>query len=393
MRVLSFGSCWVIASFFVLVGLSYALADDTVDPKAPAADGGDIPASLRLEDADGVSAQPLSGRNPAVMELRAPLRRCLAYYFFRPESNEERGPWGVMHAAVGFGVDASLRVGSQTPNAIGWLCWNQPCYGRQLLYSDGRQIIPRLGPGYQGHDGQFLQILALSRVPRDFVLKVEDRDYTVEDLVRHEQATCRAGTELTFKLIGLVHYLGTDSTWRSGNGELWSIERLVEEELAQPVIGAACGGTHRIMALSFAVRKRRKEGLPVSGVWLRADRCAADFADRALRMHNADGSFSTNWFERPGNADDIDRKLETTGHNLEWLLVYLPDNRLEDPPILRAAQYLTQLMWDQRGHEWEIGPKGHAIHALALYDERVFGGQPGKRKHELTSESIDEPGF
>jgi hypothetical protein len=40
-------------------------------------------------------------------------------------------------------------------------------------------------------------------------------------------------------------------------------------------------------------------------------------------------------------------------------------------------------MWRYRGHEWEIGPKGHAIHALALYDERLFGGQPGQRSEQL----------
>ena len=61
----------------------------------------------------------------------------------------------------------------------------------------------------------------------------------------------------------------------------------------------------------------------------------------------------------------------------------LPDDELDDPRLLAAARFLTQLMWDQRAHDWEIGPKGHALHALALYDQRVFGGQPGQRRGEL----------
>jgi hypothetical protein len=31
----------------------------------------------------------------------------------------------------------------------------------------------------------------------------------------------------------------------------------------------------------------------------------------------------------------------------------------------------------------EFGPKGHALRALALYDERVFHGSPGQRKEYL----------
>ena len=35
--------------------------------------------------------------------------------------------------------------------------------------------------------------------------------------------------------------------------------------------------------------------------------------------------------------------------------------------------------------KWGIGPLGHGLHALAIYDERVFGGQPRTRATELAS--------
>jgi hypothetical protein len=41
------------------------------------------------------------------------------------------------------------------------------------------------------------------------------------------------------------------------------------------------------------------------------------------------------------------------------------------------------LLNEGKGTRWEIGPLGHALHALALYDERVFDGHPGKRADEL----------
>jgi hypothetical protein len=104
-----------------------------------------------------------------------------------------------------------------------------------------------------------------------------------------------------------------------------------------------------------------------------------------FKLQNADGSFSTEWFAGRGDQPDLDRRLNTTGHTLEWMVYSLPKDRLTDERLIRAVEYTTDLMWRYRGHEWEIGPKGHAIRALALYDERVLGGQPGRRAEQLAS--------
>ena len=52
--------------------------------------------------------------------------------------------------------------------------------------------------------------------------------------------------------------------------ESWTIGRLVEYELSRPVNGAACGGSHRLMGLSYAVQKRKQREQPVDGQWARA---------------------------------------------------------------------------------------------------------------------------
>ena len=75
--------------------------------------------------------------------------------------------------------------------------------------------------------------------------------------------------------------------------------------------------------------------------------------------------------------------MNTTGHILEWLVYSLPPEELTDPRIVKAVSFLTDMMWENRTQKWEIGPEGHALRALALYDEYVFGGQPGKRHIEL----------
>jgi hypothetical protein len=203
------------------------------------------------------------------------------------------------------------------------------------------------------------------------------------DLVKHEQLTCQPRTELTFKLIGLANYLDTDATWTSQDGQTWDIPRLIKEELAQPIVGAACGGTHRLMGFSYAVRKRERSGRPMEGQWKRAKKFVEDYHDYTLKLQNPDGSFSTNWFAQRGNWGDVERKLNTTGHTLEWLAYSLPEQRLTEPGVAKAVNYLTDLMWEHRGRSWGLGPKGHAVHALTIYDERVFGGQPGQRAVQL----------
>ena len=315
--------------------------------------------------------------------LRNGIRQCLAYYFRRPETIHRRSPWGVMHAVVGFGVDTPLNAGDRQVNAIAWLCANAPCYGMRLLHNQNSSPSVRMGPGYQGHGGQFLCILAQSRVKIDYPLVVGGRRMTVADLVKYEQSTCRPGTELTFKLIGLSHYLNSDASWQNGYGESWDIERLLEEELAQAIVGACCGGTHRLTGFSYAVRKREQSGKPMSGQWGRAKAYLDNYHEYTLKLQNADGSFSTNWFSKRGDWGDLNRRLNTTGHTLEWLVYSLPENQLDDPRVVRAVSFLTEFMWQYRGQDWQIGPKGHAIHALSLYDERRFGGTPGQRAVEF----------
>jgi hypothetical protein len=257
--------------------------------------------------------------------LRDKIRSCLAYYFYRPENTQRRSPWAVMHVIVGFGVDASMLAGDQDVNAIAWLCANGPCYGMQLLQPAPGSVGVRMGPGYQGHHGQWLAILAQSRVKIDYPLVVQGQRLSIADLVRAEQATCRAGTELTFKLIGLAHYLEPDATWQSDDGQTWK-HLAADPGKSWPSRSSAprAEGTHRLMGFSYAVRKVEKRGQPLAGQWLRAKEYLDKFHAYTFKLQNADGSFSTNWFASRGDHQDLDRRLNTTGHTLEWLVYSLP---------------------------------------------------------------------
>lgn len=344
-----------------------ATASDT--PMGPAADKKPLPSQPEL--------------TPELIQLREEIRECLSYYYSRPENVATRSPWASMHAMIAFGVDANLIVNNQRVNAIGYLNYNGNCNGQQLFYTQGNKLQARIGPGVQGHAGQYLAMLAQSRVKTNFPLKANGEDFTVADLVEHEKLTCRPNTELTFKLIALTHYLRSDDSWTSNDGQTWDIPRLIKEELNQKIVGAACGGTHRLTGFSYAIRKREQRGEVIEGQWLRAKKFIESYHQYTFRLQNPDGSFSTEWFVGRADNGPPGRRLETTGHITEWLSYSLSQEELTKPEMIKSVSYLTKLLYTGRNEKWNIGPLGHGLHALAIYDERVFGGEPGKRAEQL----------
>jgi hypothetical protein len=331
---------------------------------------------------------------PQLIELRERVRDCLGYYYNQHDSVVDHSPWGIMHVVIAYGADTQVYANNRKVNGISYLCWNGTCRGQQLFFVNRGRLETRVGPGVQGHDGQFLAIVAQSKVKRDYPMRVDGQDFTLEDLIKYEQRTCEAGTELTFKLIGLAHYLDSEATWKNQNGEDWSISRLIKEELAQPIIGAACGGTHRLTGFTYAVRKREKEGKPLNGQFMRARKYLDDYFDYTYYLQNDDGSFSTDFYRGRNAYGSINDRIETTGHMLEFLVASLTNEQLREPRCIKSVEYLTDLMLRNRSHNWEVGPKGHALHALAIYDERVFGDRPGDRANVLSrkiSNTASEP--
>ena len=318
--------------------------------------------------------QPLTGE---MRVLRDRIRRTLsAYYNQWVLNSRDHTPWEVMHAIVAYGVRTQLHQGGprgKKVSAIGWLCFNGPCKRIPLLSLERGELRVKKGPYVQGHHGQFLAMLAQARLVPTYPIRVGGKHFTVADLIEVEKRTCEPGTELTFKLLSLSHYLSTEDTWTDQRGRSWSISRLIAEEIRQPILRtAACGGTHRLMGLSYAVAKRRKEQLPIDGQFARADKYTRDFRRYAFQLQNRDGSFSTKWFERREAQRDRDRRLKTTGHVLEWIVYSSPQEELDSPRVVRAVNYLNNLLWQGRDHQWEIGPLGHALHALRLYHRRRF---------------------
>ena len=315
---------------------------------------------------------------PEMQLLKKRVQTALATYYQNWTLNtQEHSPWEVMHAIVAYGVDTRLITngGRETTTAIGHLCYSGVCRNQPILTIRNGELYALRGPGVQGHSGQFLAILAQSYLQRDYPLYVGGERFTLEDLIQAEMRDCEAGTELTFKLISLMHYLPSDAKWTNFQGQPWSLDRLVREEIVQPVRGAACGGTHRLMGLSYAVRKREQRGEPITGIYLEAKKYIDQYHKYTFSLQNPDGSFSTAWFVRREARNDIDRRMQTTGHVLEWLAFSLTDEQLRDPRVVKAVKYVTDILLHEHYTQWEVGHLGHGLHALQIYNERVFGGE------------------
>lgn len=345
----------------------------TVPPRTPSP--GVVPLVVTKLEPSGMPAPA----TPRFERLRKSINQTLGLYQRRPLNTAQHTPWEVMHGFIAFGIPAQIRLGGPAGDlvsAIGWSNSGGVCKGQTMLTVTGDRLHALKGYyGVQGHSAQYLAILAQCRVAASSPMVVRGKRFTVNDLIEEEKLSCKAGTELTFSLIALAHYLPTDATWQNREGEHWSLERLVEEEIVQPIRGAACGGTHRLFGLSYGCQRRLRATGELDGAYLRADRYVRDFQNFTLtKLQNRDGSFSTEWFKYPADReDDVDRKIQTTGHILEWLVGSLDQEQLYDPRVVAAAEFLCRSLSREPSREWKIGPLGHALHALNMYQERAWG--------------------
>ena len=355
-------------------------------PQRPEAAPAAKPASSEKPKQPAPTAWTTEGTAPAApvnaraSRLKRRIEQVLATYKRRPLNTQDHTPWEVMHSFLAYGIGTDVRVGGPRGgivNAIGWVNSGGRCRGQTMLVAQDGRVTALKGVGLQGHSAQYLAVLAQCRVAANSPLTPQRRSFTVADLIEQEKLDCKSKTELTFALIGLAHYLPTDATWTARDGQSWSLERLVAEELEQPIRGAPCGGTHRLFGLAYGCQRRLRATGSLEGTYARADAFVREYQLMTLtKLQNPDGSFSTEWYKFPtaqNREDDIDRKIQTTGHMLEWLVASLDQESLYHGRVTRAVEFLAGALSSEPDRQWAVGPMCHALHALSVYQERVWG--------------------
>ena len=179
-------------------------------------------------------------------------------------------------------------------------------------------------------------------------------------------------------MIGLSYYLD-EQDWQNDLGQQWSLERIVSEMLVQPTAALPEGGTTRLLALASALGDRRRRNQPIDGRFAAGQQLLERFQAIAFDVQNADGSWGPEYFAGRSASCEPAVQLRCTGQMLGWLVRWTPQERLDDPRILRGVQYMLEMLGGQR-YTWNLRALStrdfaavmHALDALSAYDERFF---------------------
>jgi len=112
-------------------------------------------------------------------------------------------------------------------------------------------------------------------------------------------------------------------------------------------------------------------GKPLRGVWLEADMKIKRYIEEARTLQNRDGSFSSNHFQGPGYSPDFTKRIATSGHQLEWLMVAVPQSKLKEEWLQNGIKRIAYDLIDHRNVGSDCGPLYHALHGLIIYRQRT----------------------
>jgi len=229
----------------------------------------------------------------------------------------------------------------------------------------------------QGHVDQWLGYLSDCRLPLEEPIVVEGKQQTLADYIDQAKLDVveNPTREYTWTLMALTSYYPTDYTWKAKDGSDWSIAKLVEIELEHSLDTSACGGTHRMTALTMAYNRRQAENQPIEGIWKQLEGRIAECVEKARQYQNPDGSLSSNYFTRPGKSADLAVCMGSAGHVMEFLATALDKEELQEPWVQRAVLDVCKLFRKTKPVDVECGALFHAAHGLVLYREKVFGAR------------------
>lgn len=317
---------------------------------------------------------------PEGEELRRLLDEVLEENYARRLNLEDHAAWQILHGVVAYGREFRVEKDGELVPAVDYLMSGGTMKGWTMEPGDkGLRAVVEPGSKIgQGHYDQWLAILSRCGLQPEDKLQVGERAYTMADFVAQVQWDVPRNVlnEFSWTLVGLTAYRPANAQWTAMDGRQWSIEKLLEIELEQDLSTSACGGAHRLMGMAIALNRHLSQGGQLTGVWAEADKRLRDAIDVTRRMQNPDGSFSTRFFDgRPGSTVDLGQNLMATGHILEFLANALTDEQLREPWVVRAALKLCDILDTTKDLPLECGSLYHAVHALVLYRERLFGAR------------------
>ena len=373
---------WSIGMFLTLAGIGLSCAPSVSPPTK-----GSGPAPVAPVSA--VAPKGLETRIQTALDL-VRNRKLLTTHGF----------WTVFHGILGLGPDTcTLQYPDSEPpykkvNALDYICKGNPVRGLRFIVTPQGLDVQNSAPGSgveiyvgQGHQDQFIAEMVQWGLPPERKFLVAGHEYTFMDFLRFAKmrASVTQKQELSWAIVVIGEHFGTDLEWVNGANEKLRYEDIVRYELEQPTWDtAACGGTHRLFGLTWALYRHQEHGGKLEGVWKDVLTKLEDSKLNAKKHRRSDGAFSTGYFkEPPSNDENIQLRISTSGHVLEWLSLYLPDRELHEGWMQEAASAVALMILDSRDMDIEGGALYHAAHGLHLYHDRVFGDPKARRPYPL----------
>ena len=293
-------------------------------------------------------------------------------------------PWQIFHGTLALRDEFQVQVNGQLMPAIDWMSSGVLHDALPLVEKTpygGRMHAFTVPYAFEGHTNQFLAILSLSGLPRTHQFRTATGEtVTMEDMVRGAQAEINGEGELTWTLWFLSHYVEPDAEWLNSRGEPWSMERLVKIEARKAVESAPCGGTHRLFALALARNAYLAKHGQVRGPWIEADQRVRRYVRATQQMQNSDGSLSSQWYKATEVSNDLERRLKTSGHQLEWIMAAIPQTELYSHWVQSAVRAVASDVIRSAETSAECGALYHALDALVLYRTRLAADFPIKAR-------------
>lgn len=310
----------------------------------------------------------------------------------RTLSSDRNAAWQILHGVLAFGPEFPLQHGGKTVPAMPWVMSGGRMEGWTMRKGAvGLKAVLESGSlRGQGHEDQWLAVIAQCDIPSSTEIKLGDRTFEVGDIIKQAMYDVYEGKECSWTLIALSHYLPLDTEWENSRGETWTIERIMQMEAEQELGTSACGGSHRLIGLTMALQRYRKANpqVELTGGWLAAEQTIQDAITKARQYQLPDGAFSVNYFQRPGDSRNLPDHLGATGHTLEFLALALDEEQLAQPWVTRAVVRLCELFELTRPFDLECGGLYHAAHGLVLYRQRRFG--PRDYLQPMAEESLGQ---
>ncbi|MAT15157.1 MAG: hypothetical protein CMJ46_07785 [Planctomyces sp.] len=348
--------------------------DESSEPAIPTVPVEEKPKE-RIEHAD-----PLLNKVEEAIELSS--RRFL--------TNGLHTPWQIMHGILAFRDEYEILAAPNSQdklNAIKFISNNPSFDGKPWFLKSpyGGKAHPFTVPyAFEGHPNQFPAIMTMTDLPLDHQFLTPDGPITMQDIVKNAQMEVNNHEGQTWTLWFLTHYLPSDTEWRNARGENWSIERLVQMQNQVAVERSACGGCHNLFALALARNNHLQEGGQIRGVWLEANQKILRYTEIARRTQNRDGSLSSDYFRAPQFSNEFKRRVATSGHMMEFLMVALPQSQLKEQWVRRAIDSVATDLIRFRNEPADVGALYHAVDALVIFRERSL-------PRELATSSTEEP--